>query len=223
MTNGRCTHIDQNSTSTDRWVKVCDWRRGPGRRTGAGFNTTGSDDCLHRELRTEAPLTPITGDLTVPTNIVTSVWVLHCMNMGRVSSFLKGETIVTRLSAAHPLLHSGRAPRFYLQRWIVSHTLRCSHDDSSRSRCWKGQGIFSIAFSVVGAKHVPIQASDLIKQFQRPDFTIWDSIWLNIYVVLIKCHKQINLPWVIFPGAQAGALLLAHHKASPISAHRLFL
>lgn len=119
---------------TDRCVKVCDWRCGLCRRSRTRFNTTGFD-CLLYELRTEPPLTPITGYLAVPKkeNRVR----FACGHKGGVSfCFMRA---ITLLSEAHPPLHSNRAHRFYLQCLAVSHTLRCSHGDSNQSRCSKGE------------------------------------------------------------------------------------
>lgn len=59
--------------SAHRCVEVCDRRQGPGRWSGAGVHTAGPDDGLHRQLRTEPPLTPVAGDLPVPADAVRSV------------------------------------------------------------------------------------------------------------------------------------------------------
>ncbi len=166
-----------------------DRRRGSCRWTRAGFNPTGSDDSLLCELRCESPLTPVARDLTVPANKGRSVWVCS----GGVSLHLqKGVTVITPPSEARPPLHSDRVPRFCLQSWIVSHTLKCLHDDRNRSHCLEEQ---------VGE-----------------NYPCW-----NIFIILLKCPKQTDAPYVIFSGAQAGTLLLAHDEAFPIPAHRLFL
>lgn len=123
---------DRSNASTDRCVKVCDRECGPGRWTGAGFNTTGSDDCLHCELRRETPLTSVTWDLPVPANIRHT-----CIDMYRCVHVNNEVIHFTQPWEAHPPLHSGRAPEFCLQHSVVSHTLMFSHDDGNHSHCWK--------------------------------------------------------------------------------------
>lgn len=58
---------------TDRGVKVPDPRGLPVGWTWAGFNATGSDEGLHREVRRESPLAPIAGNLAVPARVAACV------------------------------------------------------------------------------------------------------------------------------------------------------
>ena len=76
--------------SAHRCVKVCDWRQGPGRRSGAGIHAAGPDDGLHGQLRTEPALAPVAGNLPVPADAVRSVWV----STGGVFAYLKKERLL---------------------------------------------------------------------------------------------------------------------------------
>lgn len=58
---------------TDRGVKVPDPRGLPVTWTWAGFNATGSDEGLHREMRGEPPLAPVAGNLAVPAQVAACV------------------------------------------------------------------------------------------------------------------------------------------------------
>lgn len=58
---------------TDWGVKVPDLRGVPVGWTWAGFNATGSDEGLHREMRRESPLAPIAGNLAVPAQVAACV------------------------------------------------------------------------------------------------------------------------------------------------------
>lgn len=128
---------EHTHNSTHWCIKVCHVRRWFGRPIRVGLNTTGSD-CLCCKLRTKPTLTLVTRDLTIPANSVcVCEWVRPKVC---ASSFMEEVSIVTLMLTVHPPLHSDTSPRFCFQRWVVSHTLRCSHADKNHSHC-RGQKV----------------------------------------------------------------------------------